>query len=242
MLSHSHLAKAPRQAESEDVPAALPERRPEQPEKGWVVYARFSTFNAQTSAIDAGIAYVRDEVMTSMQHIEGFIGLSMLVNRTTGLCIATSAWRDEATMLASADRASQLRARGSEILGSPAGVEEYEIALMHRAHRATSGAHVRGNWCHGDAASLDSMIDSFRMATLPAIEDLQGFGSASVYMNRTTGRCCVSVAYDSAADLEANRADANDLRMRTMTELGLTLDEVCEFELAFARLHVPELV
>jgi len=206
------------------------------------VFARFSTFNAQISAIDAGIAYVRDEVMMTLQHLDGFVGLSMLTDRTSGRCIATSAWKTEQEMLASAAKADSLRARASEILGSPAGVEEYEIVLLHRAHRAGTGSFVRGSWCHMDPSNLDTVLDVVRISTLPDIEDLPGFSSAGLFVNRETGRACMSVTYDNADALSESRAGADQLRERSMRELGATLDEVCEFELSYAHFHVPELV
>ena len=57
------------------------------------MYARSSTFRGRPDSLDAGIEYVRDEVLPTMMGMEGCIGLSMLANRETGLCIATSAWR-----------------------------------------------------------------------------------------------------------------------------------------------------
>lgn len=206
------------------------------------MYARFSTFHAQLSAIDAGIAYVRDDVMMTMQHLEGFVGLSMLVDRTSGLCIATSAWKTHENMRASAQKAGGLRERASVILGSPASVEEFEIALLHRAHRAQAGSRVRGTFCELEPSKMDTMLDTFKMATLPTIEDFTGFSSAGLFVNRETGRACLSVTYDSEEALASTRMNANDLRERTLREYGATLDEVCEFELSYAHFHVPELV
>ncbi|MDT5333108.1 MAG: hypothetical protein QOF31_4405, partial [Mycobacterium sp.] len=62
---------------------------------GWTVYARSTTIQAQPSSIDDGIAYVRDEVMPALQAMDGYIGLSMLVDRESGRCITTSAWETE---------------------------------------------------------------------------------------------------------------------------------------------------
>ena len=47
-------------------------------------YARGTTFHAEPSSVDAGIAHVRDAVMPALEGIEGFIGLSLLADRSTG--------------------------------------------------------------------------------------------------------------------------------------------------------------
>ena len=66
------------------------------------MYARSTTIQAQPSSIDDGIAHVRDEIMPALQDMAGCIGVSLLVDRQSGRCIATSAWEtDEAMRLPS---------------------------------------------------------------------------------------------------------------------------------------------
>jgi heme-degrading monooxygenase HmoA len=65
------------------------------------VYARSTTIQAQPSSIDAGIAQVRDTVMPALAGIDGYVGVSLLVDRRSGRCIATSAWQSEEAMRAS---------------------------------------------------------------------------------------------------------------------------------------------
>ena len=52
--------------------------------EGRIVYARSTTIEAQPSSIDAGIAHVRYEVMPALQEMEGYVGLSLLVDRQSG--------------------------------------------------------------------------------------------------------------------------------------------------------------
>ena len=64
------------------------------------MYARSTTIQSQPLSVDIGIAHVRDVVMPALQEIDGFVGLSLLVDRQSGTCIATSAWDGLETMRA----------------------------------------------------------------------------------------------------------------------------------------------
>ena len=82
-------------------PVASPGRRPEHRE--CTVYARSTTVKAQNDAIEQGIAQVRDEVLPTVSAMDGCIGLSMMVDRTSGECIVTTAWESEEALRGSAD-------------------------------------------------------------------------------------------------------------------------------------------
>ena len=59
------------------------------------MYARSTTVQGNTQSLDDAIAYMRDEVMPAVQQMEGCIGLSLMCDRGSGRCIATSAWETE---------------------------------------------------------------------------------------------------------------------------------------------------
>jgi heme-degrading monooxygenase HmoA len=206
-----------------------------------VVYARSTTIQAHPLSIDAGIAHVRDEVMPALQAIDGCIGLSLLVDRRSGRCIATSAWQSEEAMRASGDRARPIRDRAAQIFGGNPQIDEWEIAVLHRAHHATLGACVRAVWTQGDPAALDRAIDVFKMAALPAIEQLDGFCSVSMMVDRATGRMVASTTFDSDEAMDRNRDQAAVRRTAVTKEAGLEILDVREFELALAHLRVPEM-
>jgi hypothetical protein len=54
------------------------------------VYARSTTFEGRPDSIDVGITFINTEVGPMFDQIEGCRGLSRLVDRETGQCIATS--------------------------------------------------------------------------------------------------------------------------------------------------------
>ena len=204
------------------------------------MYARSTTVRGTSQAIDEGIVYVRTAVMPVVQRTHGCIGLSMLAERETGRSIVTTSWADRQSMENSATDAAATQQRAAEIMGGPAEVQEWEIALMHRLHSAHHGACDRVIWHDGDPGDVDRVIDTFRTNVLPELEDLPGCCSVSVLLDRGSGRSAVAVTYDSPQDMRAARERAVQMRTDFMEKMNRTITEVAEFELVISELRVPE--
>jgi quinol monooxygenase YgiN len=204
------------------------------------VYARSTTIMARPDSIDAGIAQVRDEVMPMIQGMEGCIGLSMMVDRESGRCITTTAWQSAEAMRATDETLRPVREKIAETVGGTPQVDEWEIAVLHRDHKSADGACVRVTWVQIDPANIDRAIDVYKVATLPRAEELDGFCSASLLLDRSSGRAVSSVTYDSLEAMERNREAASAMRSATTKDAGAEVLDVGEFELALAHLRVPE--
>jgi heme-degrading monooxygenase HmoA len=199
------------------------------------VYARATTFHGRPANVDAGIAFVENEVWPMLQGIDGCRGLSMLVDRETGHCIATSSWESEEAMRASDALLRPIRDRGRDILGGSMEIDEWQIAIMHRtAH----GECCRVSWVQGD---LDALTETMRMGILPQLEETDGFCSASLLVNTSTGLGCATTVWETRAAMEASRMSADEMRRRAASESGGEILDVHEFDLAYAHLHVPEM-
>ena len=206
------------------------------------MYARSTTVRGNPQAMDEGIAYVRDKVMPTVRQMDGCIGLSMLADRDSGRCIVTTSWADAEALRGSADGVLAMRQRTAELLGGPAEVQVWEIALMHRLHDAHHGACARVIWTEGDPAGVDRMVDAFRMTVLPKLVDLPGCCSVSVLLDRGSGRAVVTATYDSPQDMRAAADQAMALRNDFAQQMSRPVTEVAEFELVLAHLRVPETV
>lgn len=205
------------------------------------MYARSTTIQAQTSSIDDGIAHVRDTVMGALEELDGFIGMSLLVDRQSGRCIATTAWETEEAMRASAEAVRPVRDRAVEIFGGTAQVEEWDIAVLHRDHHSREGACVRATWVKIDPDRTDQGIDFFKTTILPALEDLEGFCSASLMVDRASGRGVGCSTFDSFEALERDREQLDRLRATGSQEVSAEILDEGDFELAVAHLRVPEM-
>lgn len=206
------------------------------------MYARSTSITGDFGQIDACIRYVRDEVMPMVTAIDGCLGLSLLVNRDTGRCIATTSWLSEDAMQATDGQVSPLRDRASELMGGESTVDEWEISVMHREHDAQEGSWCRVTWLQCEPGETEATIDFFRDSVLARMEGTEGFCSASFMVNRTTGQCCGTARFETRADLEATREIASGLREQRSSMGGVEFTDLDECELVIAHLRVPELV
>jgi hypothetical protein len=212
--------------------------------RGWIVYARSTTIQAQPSSIDAGVAHVRDEIMPRLQEIDGCVGLSLLVDRQSGRCIVTTSWESEDAMRASEERVRSIRDRAADefgAIGNPM-VEEWELAVLHRDHRSGEGACARATWVTGDPDRIDQNVEYYKTSVLPDLEALDGFCSASLLINRASGRAVSCASFDSREAMDRNREQSTNLKNQKIAEAGVAEADEHEFELSLAHLRAPELV
>jgi heme-degrading monooxygenase HmoA len=206
------------------------------------MYARTTTVRSDPQAVDDGIGYVREAVWPMLQGMSGCVGMSMLADRDDGRCIITAAWATDEAMRASAVAVGELRDRAAEVMHADGmDVAEWEIALLHRAHAAGDGACARVIWTASDPARVDDMVDAFRMSLLPRMDDLPGFCSVSLLVDRHTGRASVSITYDSRDDMAQAMQMGSAMREDFAAAMDVQITEVAEFDLVIAHLRVPEM-
>jgi heme-degrading monooxygenase HmoA len=206
------------------------------------MFARSTTIIADPLLIDRGVALVRDEVMPALMRIDGCVGMSCLVERESGRCISTSSWRSAQAMRASEAEVGAQRNRMIDVFGAGKPlVQQWEIPVMHRAQPAPEGAFARLTWLEVDPDDMEASVEELK-AFMPDLDELPGFRSASLLINRATGQMVSTTVYESFRAAEQNRDAGQELRRRFAEQTNAGVVEVAEFELALARLRVPELV
>jgi heme-degrading monooxygenase HmoA len=206
------------------------------------MYARSTTFKDKPEAVDAAIAMVRDEVMPAVQAMDGCVGISMLVDRDSGGCIVTTAWDTEDALRDSEPAVGPLRDRAQQLFGSRPEVRVWEIAVLHRMRRIGEGACARVTWTRVDPDLVDEQLETFRMGVVPHIEELPGFCSLSLLVDRRTGHGVLATTYENAEAMTLSREAAMDLRTDSTRRMATEVLDVAEFEVPLAHLRVPETV
>ena len=197
------------------------------------MYARSTTIVAQPDHIDAGIAFINDEVMEMMTAIDGCMGLSLLVDRGSGRCIATTSWESAEMMHASNEQLQPVRQRMLEtVSGTGLDVQEWEIALLHRDHESPAGACARVTWARPREGQLDAAVEAYKTIVMPLLEETDGFCSSSMIIDRGTGMLCGTASFESMAAVEATRDFAAAQRAKMAARTGIEFVDVMECELA----------
>src|SRR5271156_1767114 len=115
-------------------------------------------------------------------------------------------------MRASAESFRPVRDRAAEVFGGNADVEEWEIAVLHRDHRSRDGACVRATWVRVRSDQIDRGIDFYKMTILPALEELEGFCSASLLVDGASCRGVASATFDGVEARDRNRDQLDTIR------------------------------
>ena len=179
--------------------------------------------------------------MPTIDTVDGCVGLSLMVDRESAQCVLTTAWRSATAMHAAAAAAAVMRHRVVEAFAGTATVDEWEIAVVHREQYTRPGACVRATWLRTRPELFDRAVEFYRSAVLPAMEDLEGFCSASLMLDRSSGRAVSSATFDSIEAMDHNRDQARALRTNRLRDLGADQLDVGEYELVLAHLRVPEM-
>ena len=207
------------------------------------MYARSTSMRGIPEKLDDGIEYVSKEVLPTIGEAEGCLGLSMLTNRDDGRCIVTTSWRDEQSMRATAEDARTLRHHLQHTLGGEhADVEEWEIAILHRERPAGDGAGAQVTWARIPTNHVDDLLAAYRENLMPKLQELPGFCSLSMMVDRRTGRTVSVTSFENRDAAGLVRKHARTLRNQFAQAMGAKIVDIAEMDLVLAHLHVPEAV
>jgi heme-degrading monooxygenase HmoA len=90
--------------------------------------AKLRTVEVPPQDVDAGVAYLRNQMLPAAREVDGFHGMIGLVDRETGKAVTVTLWASAEALQASEDAGARLRAGG----GAPphrAVVERFEVVV-----------------------------------------------------------------------------------------------------------------
>lgn len=202
------------------------------------MFIRSTIIDGDPRRIDDAITYVRDTVVPFVASLEGTLGLSMLVNRSTGRTITSTAWRSEEAMRDSLDMLASIRDEGARIMGGRALPEQWTVAERDRVRAPEPGFGNRSTRLSFDPADTDLLIDTYRATSIPALRLLPGYCGAVLLVDRDEGKAVSSVTFDSRDSLEASRRGAAEIRQTSVEKAHAKAIEIVECEIVIAGIQM----
>jgi hypothetical protein len=205
------------------------------------MFVRATTIHADLDRLQDGIDYIRREVVPAARALPGNLGLSMNVDRDTGLAMVATAWETEADRDASMTALGEQREKATMLLGATTFVTELlELAVLDRLRPAQAGFWTRLTRVAIAPELVDQAIDAFASSTLHDLQLLDGYCSAVLLVDRARGLGGVQVTFDSRQALETSRFRAEQLRDIGTAKSGAGVVEVREAEVVIAGISLPQ--
>jgi hypothetical protein len=76
---------------------------------------------------------------------------------------------------------------------------------------------------------------------MSALEELDGFCSGNLLVDRASGRGVAAASFDNAEAMERNKDALDTIKATGSQEANAEVLDQCDFELAVAHLRVPEM-
>ncbi|WP_175471712.1 hypothetical protein [Geodermatophilus telluris] len=114
--------------------------------------------------------------------------------------------------------------------------------MLHRDRPAGDRAGGQVTWARIAPDRLNHLLDAYRHNLLPKLQELPGFCSVSMLVDRRLGRTVSVTSFENRDAARLVRKHARSLREQFAQAMGAKIVDVAEMDLDLAHLHVPEAV
>ena len=121
-------------------------------------------------------------------------------------------------------------------------IQPWEIAVLYRQRASSHGARATVTWARVAPEKVDALVDEYRTGVLAPLQQLPGFCSLSLLVDRTQGRTVSVTTFDDRETLERTRDQVLAIREKFARATGARIVDVAEMDVVVAHLGVPATV
>ena len=199
------------------------------------MYTRLVSFTGATN-IDAGVDYLRDEVLPVLNAQRGYRGVTASGDRAAGVLHILSLWETEEDRGASDSALGKAREEAFKIVGGALEIENFEQVVEAISKRPSPGCHLNVVRVRMDPASIDANVEWFKDMIAPQISSQPGFCSLRNMVDRQTGRAVSGSVFEDKETADASLAAIPDRRARA-EERGVVFEDIAQREVLFGQLN-----
>ncbi len=198
------------------------------------MYTRLLTFNRATD-IDAGVAYLRNEVLPVLNSQHGFRGVSASADRSGAVLGILSLWETEADRTASNSAMGKARDEATELVGGELTVENFEQVAEAITKPPVAGCALIVTRISMDPAAIDENVAFFKSEVLPQIKARPGFCALRNMLDRQGGHGLTGTVWEDRKAMEAAAADMSE-RRSVAASWGVSFDETTYREILLSEI------
>jgi heme-degrading monooxygenase HmoA len=199
------------------------------------MFTRLLTFTG-TDNIDAGVTYLRDEVLPVLHAQRGYRGVTASASQSERVIGILSLWDTAADRDASDSALGKARQEAAKLVGGDLSVETFELMVAEIREPADVGSALMVTRLSMEPAKIDENLVFFNREVLPRITAAPGFRALRNMINRQSGEGVVGSAW---ADQEAMMAASEQAMARRPEAIsrGVNFGETSYREIVFADLR-----
>jgi len=208
-----------------------------------VVLAHAVIAQGDPADVDELVDFVKEQVQPRVDALPGSYGLSLEVNRDTGMIVVGTAWEDESALAGSEKPLAVLRHEALGVLAAKdSRIEILEPAVLLQKAPEDPGCWSRSTETRSPPELVQENITLFSSEVLPAIRQIPGTRTVALLVDRSNGHALSRVVYASKEALIASRERAARLREESVERLGAEVVDVVELEVVIAGIRpAPDL-
>jgi heme-degrading monooxygenase HmoA len=203
-------------------------------------HARVVRLKTEPAKTDQAIKQWTSGIFPLLKKQDGFRGVTLVGNRTTGDGLSVSYWESEQAMK---NARTQVRPQAETIMSQTGSRivedDECEVVVLERIQPPKAGVFVRVTTVEADPAKTAEGIAYFKEKVVPVIREQAGARTALLLVNRKSGRTFSASGWDTEKDLKASEAAVTALRDEAIKKVGGKGGKTEAFEVYFTEILMP---
>jgi quinol monooxygenase YgiN len=197
------------------------------------MHVRFTLITLDPERIDDVVAYLESDGRSRIESEPGNRGMSLQVAPDLAVVIVETFWVSHDAMRESERIEAAARDEAIHLGVGTAAVERYRLASVSKTAREQGGAGVRLTQFQTDPAALDAAIAGYEDTAVPWLTETDGFISASLIVDRRSGRQVSQTVWRDIDALAKSRSAAAAIRVDAVAATDSTVVALDEYVLVF---------
>ena len=184
------------------------------------MHVRCTLITADPDRIDNALAYLESDGRSRVESEPGNRGMSLQVAPDLAVAVMESFWVSHDAMRESEHVEAGWRDEVIHRGPGTAAVERYRLASVSKVAREQAGAGVRLTVYQTDPSALDAAIAGYEDTAVPWLTETDGFVSATLLVDRRSGRQVSQTVWRDIDALAKSRSAAAAIRVDAVAATG----------------------